>query len=142
MAINWKKEREYKERIKQIETDFFKKPAITVPPAYARWNGEMVGQLLTTIAYETDDDNRNGTMSLIEKIHVVAREDGVVFSGYDSIHWNWAYNPLDGEIAEADGKDWQVLVDSTGRDLWIEVSEYATLVNRARLANQEKAHVN
>jgi hypothetical protein len=134
--VNWKKERQYRERIRQIAEDVMNKPVIYIPSPYGRWDGELAGQATTTVAYETDGDRAEGTMSMFGNIRIVVREDGILLSGYNNIQWNWQYKPLEGEVMEAEGKQWQVFIDSTGRDLWVEVNEYALLVQRAREANQ------
>jgi hypothetical protein len=108
-----------------------------IPTPYDRWAGEKGAQAPAEVYCETDEDQVNGTITLWTGVRVVVRNDGAVFVGTSrGINWQALFHPIN-ETLEREGKTWQVLVDRTGRDLWLELGQYRALVAQATAANQQ-----
>lgn len=111
----------------------------SIPSHQVRWSGERAAQVVATVYYETDEDTAEGTLSLLPNTRLVVRSDGAVFAGVTgigrAINWESVFSPIS-ETVERNGQTWQVLVNTTGRDLWVELSQYNHLVAIAVKANE------
>lgn len=105
-------------------------------PGNALWDGEKGAQAPSVVYCETDEDRTTGKITLWSGVRIVVCQDGRVYAGTaNGINWQIKYTPLPSETMQVEGKTWQVLIDSTGRDLWIEKEQYEGLVALATTAN-------
>lgn len=111
----------------------------SIPSHQVRWSGERAAQVVAPVYYETDQDVAEGTITLLPNIRLVVRSDGAVFAGVmgisQDINWESAFSPVS-DTVEQEGQIWQVLVNATGRDLWVELGQYNQLVALAVKANE------
>lgn len=111
----------------------------SIPSHQVRWSGEKAAQVVTTVCYETDEDVAEGTLSLLPNTRLVVRSDGAVFAGVTGIsrdiNWESPFSPIS-ETVERNGQVWQVLVNTSGRDLWVELSQYQHMIAVAVKANE------
>lgn len=102
-----------------------------IPFPHCLRQGEKGIQAPAGVYCQTDNDRISGEITFWPEMRIVVCCNGRVYLGSD---WSVPYR-LYNEVAEADGRSWQVLIDRTGRDLWIEKAQYDGLVALATTIN-------